>query len=288
MYIYKFLGCEVVEPLNQEKMFSLAEEIGVKKVSKSSLTSLLLAISAGGFIAIAFIFYTTVVTGASELPWGVSRFLGGAAFSLGLIMVVLCGGDLFTSTVLTTIAKANKKITFGKMCKNWSVVYLGNMIGASLFVLLIWTAQTHMNASGAWGVTALNIAQHKIHHTFGQAVALGILCNVLVCMAVWMTYACRSVTDKILVLILPVAMFVATGFEHSVANMFMIPLGVVIQNFASPEFWSSVQSNAEYYSDLTVQNYVVKNLIPVTIGNIIGGGFLVGLGYFWIERTKSN
>ncbi len=152
----------MVEPLNPDKMFSLALTVGEKKVAKRSLTSLLLAISAGGFIAIAFIFYTTAVTGASDLPWGISRIIGGVAFSLGLILVVVCGGDLFTSTVLTTVAKVSGKISLWKMIKNWMVVYFGNMVGAAFFVLLIWASKTYLNASGSWGTTALHIAQHKV------------------------------------------------------------------------------------------------------------------------------
>ncbi len=269
-------------------MFSLAAGIAKKKVTKPSLTAFLMAIAAGGFIAIAFVFYITVMTGSASLAWGVSRFLGGVAFSLGLILVVLCGSDLFTSTVLTVIARVEGKISWFAMLKNWVVVYFGNMVGAGLFVSLIWFAQSHLNSGGGWGHTVLNVAQHKVHHSFGQAVALGILCNILVCLAVWMSYACRTVTDKVLVLVLPVAMFVASGFEHSVANMFMIPMGIVVKNFASPEFWTQINVMPELYSDLTISKYLFNNLIPVTIGNIIGGGVFVGLGFWLVDRSKES
>lgn len=275
-----------MDPLTPEQMTRLAEDAGTAKINKKPATTFLLAITAGVFIAIAFVFYTTAMTGTADVAWGISRLIGGIAFSLGLILVVVCGGDLFTSTVLTTLAKLNKRVSWFHMFRNWLIVYTGNMVGASIFVFLIWSAGVYLNAGGSWGETALKIAQHKVHHGFAEAVSLGILCNIMVCLAVWMTYACRTVTDKFLVLILPVAMFVATGFEHSVANMFMIPLGIVVKNFASPEFWTLIGAASETYSDLTVGNYLLKNLIPVTLGNIIGGGVFVALTYGKIYPKK--
>ncbi|WP_305464079.1 formate transporter FocA [Photobacterium leiognathi] len=261
-----------------------AEEVGVYKATKHPLQSFFLAITAGVFISIAFVFYTTVTTGAGTMPWGMAKFVGALAFSLGLILVVICGGELFTSSVLTTVARASNRITTGQLLRNWVVVYIGNFIGASFFVVCIWIVKQHLGDNGQWGITAMKIAQHKLHHTFGQAVVLGMLCNLMVCLATWMTFSCRSATDKIMVMLLPVAMFVACGFEHSIANMFMIPMGIVIHNFASPEFWAMTGVNPSQFADLTVNHFVMNNLIPVTIGNIIGGGFLVGLTYWVIHR----
>ena len=268
-----------------------AEDVGVYKATKKPLQSFILAITAGIFISIAFVFYTTVTTGAGDVPYGMAKFVGGIAFSLGLILVVVCGGELFTSTVLTSVAKASNRITWGQLTRNWVTVYFGNMVGAFLFVAMIWFAGQHTAANGEWGINAMKIAQHKLHHSFFQAVLLGVLCNLMVCLAVWMTFSCRTVTDKVLVMILPVAMFVACGFEHSIANMFMIPIAITIQTFASPEFWTATGHTAAEFSDLTLSHFIFANLIPVTIGNIIGGGLLVGMTYWLIYRRdelKSN
>ena len=261
-----------------------AEEVGVYKATKHPLQSFFLAITAGVFISIAFVFYTTVTTGAGDMPWGMSKFAGGLAFTLGLILVVICGGELFTSSVLTTVARASGRITTGQLMKNWGIVYLGNFVGAIFFVACIWIAKQHLGASGQWGINAMKIAQHKLHHDFGQAVVLGMLCNLMVCLATWMTFSCRSATDKVMVMLLPVAMFVACGFEHCIANMFMIPMGIVIHAFSGPEFWAMTGVDPAQFADLTVHNFVINNLIPVTIGNIIGGGVLVGLTYWVIHR----
>ncbi|PSJ37467.1 formate transporter FocA [Zobellella taiwanensis] len=264
------------------EMAKKAEEFGVQKATKKTLQSFILAITAGGFISIAFVFYITVTTGAGGLPWGMARFIGGLAFSLGLILVVICGGELFTSSVLTTVARASRRIGWGQLAHNWVVVYLGNLGGALLFVLLIWLAGQHLAADGAWGLNALNIARHKLHHGVVQAVALGILCNIMVCLAVWMSFSCRSNTDKVLVMLLPIAMFVASGFEHSIANLFIVPLAIAIQQFAGPEFWALSGAQPADFAELTLANFLLRNLLPVTLGNIIGGGVLVGLSYWLI------
>ncbi|MGL5251356.1 MAG: formate transporter FocA [Vibrionaceae bacterium] len=265
-------------------MADKAENVGVYKATKKPLQTFFLAITAGMFISIAFVFYTTVTTGGGAMPYGISKFVGGIAFSLGLILVVVCGGELFTSTVLTTVAKASNRITWGQLARNWCNVYFGNMVGALFFVALIWLAGQHLTADGQWGINAMKIAQHKLHHSFTQAVVLGTLCNLMVCLAVWMTFSCRSVADKILVMVLPVAMFVAAGFEHSIANMFMIPMGIAIHSLASPEFWAQTGYAPAQFADLTINNFLSANLLPVTIGNIIGGGLLVGMTYWMIFR----
>lgn len=264
-----------------------AEDVGVAKATKEPLQSFYLAITAGVFISIAFVFYTTVTIGADTMPFGLAKLIGGLAFSLGLILVVICGGELFTSSVLTTIALASGRINTSQLLKNWIMVYFGNMVGTFFFVAMIWFAQQHMFGDGAWGVNAMKIAQHKLHHSFGQALALGVLCNLMVCLAIWMTFSCHSATDKIMVMLLPVSMFVACGFEHSIANMFMIPMGIIIKYFASPEFWSVVDYSPADFADLTVNSFIFNNLIPVTLGNIIGGGFLVGMSYWIIHRRPS-
>lgn len=270
-----------VELASAEYMAFKAEIVGISKISKPLWQSFYLAISAGIFISIAFVFYTTVTTGAEGVAYGLIKFIGGLAFTLGLILVIICGGELFTSSVLILVAWANCRVSTIQLLRNWLVVYAGNIVGAFLFVLLIWFAQQHLVNNGAWGVNAMKIAQHKIHYSFGQALALGILCNVMVCLAVWMTYACKSIADKILVMLLPISMFVASGFEHCIANVFMVPLGIVIKTFSSAEFWYLTQSTPELFADLTLSNFIFNNLIPVTVGNVIGGA-LIGLAYWKI------
>ncbi|ATA21470.1 formate transporter [Gibbsiella quercinecans] len=262
-------------------MAKVAEDAGVYKATKHPLKTFYLAINAGVFISIAFVFYITATTGTAGVPFGLAKLVGGICFSMGLMLVVVCGADLFTSTVLTVIAKASGRITWRQLAANWINVYIGNLIGALFFVALIWFSGEYMVANGQWGLNVLQTADHKVHHTFIEAVCLGILANLMVCLAIWMSYSGRTLMDKMFAMILPVAMFVASGFEHSIANMFMIPMGIVVKDFATPEFWQAVGATPEQFAHLTVSNFIIDNLIPVTIGNIIGGGLLVGLTY-WV------
>ncbi|MDE8555546.1 formate transporter FocA [Pantoea vagans] len=269
-------------------MAKVAEEAGIYKATKHPFTTFFLAINAGVFISIAFVFYITATTGSGAMPYGIAKLIGGICFSLGLMLVVVCGADLFTSTVLIVVAKASGRISWGQLARNWINVYAGNLAGALFFVALMWFAGQHMVANGAWGLNVLETADHKMHHTFLEAVCLGTLANLLVCLAVWMSYSGRSLTDKLVVMILPVGMFVASGFEHSIANMFLIPYAITIRDFATPEFWQAAGTTAAQFHALTVSNFILHNLIPVTIGNIIGGGVLVGLTYWVIYLRKGD
>ncbi|EOV0234810.1 formate transporter FocA [Salmonella enterica] len=264
------------------EMAKVAEETGVYKSTKHPLKTFYLSVTAGMFISIAFVFYISSTVGTAEMPYGIIKLTGGICFSLGLILCIICGADLFTSTVLIVVAKACGHITWRQLLWNWVNVYIGNLIGALFFVLLIWLSGEYMIANGGWGLNVLQTADHKMHHTFIEAVTLGILANLLVCLAVWMSYAGRTLVDKSMIMILPVAMFVASGFEHSIANMFMIPMGIVIRYFATPEFWAEVNLSPADFNQLTVMNFITDNLLPVTIGNIIGGGVFVGLTYWFI------
>lgn len=268
------------------EMAKAAEDAAVYKATKNQLYSFLSAITAGAFIALAFVYYTTTQVGSADMPWGVAKFLGGTVFAVGVIMCVVFGAELFTSSTLTVIAKASKRISWGQMFKNWLVVYAGNFIGALIVVALIWFAGQAMAANGQWGLTILKTAQHKIHHTWLGAFTLGILCNIMVCIAVWMAYAGKSLTDKTLIMILPIGLFVSGGFEHCVANMFMIPMGMVISSFSSPEFWQAIGVDPMQYADLNTYNFVMKNLIPVTLGNIVGGAFFIGLAQWFLHLRK--
>ncbi|WP_166372578.1 formate transporter FocA [Psychromonas sp. SA13A] len=257
---------------------------GVQKANKSKLHSFGLSVFAGVFIAIAFVFYVTVTTGSDASSWGLTRLAGGTAFSLGLILVVVCGAELFTSTVLSSVAWAQGKLSTLQLIGCWVRVYLGNFVGAMLILLLIFGAKMYQLDGGQWGINALHLAQHKIHHTWLQAFSLGVLCNLLVCLGIWMTFSSKDMLTKSFLLILPVAMFVSSGFEHSIANLFMVPLGIVLQHTVPAEYLISLGYNANSFADLTVSHFVLNNLIPVTLGNIVGGGVMVGLGYWLIYQ----
>lgn len=257
-----------------------------------------LAVLAGAFIALGAIFATTVTAGAfgSTLPGGATaattwptgwqRLLSGLVFSLGLILVVVGGAELFTGNNLIVMAWANGKVSTRLLGLNWLVVYVGNFVGSvATAVLMLWTRQYEFSG-GQIGLQALTIANHKAGLDFWQAVMLGIMCNALVCLAVWLTYSARSTTDKIMAITPPITAFVAAGFEHSVANMYFIPMGMLIQSTASPEFWATIGRAPADFANLTMTNFLVRNLIPVTIGNIIGGAVLVGAVYWFVYLRK--
>ncbi|MFV0449159.1 MAG: formate transporter FocA [Vibrio sp.] len=266
------------------EMMAEAEKFALSKAKKTSAMTLSLSVMAGAFIGLAFLFYITVTTGSANTGWGISRFAGGLAFSMGLILIVICGGELFTSSVLSSISWANKQISFGKMLSIWGKVYFGNFIGAMFLLLIVTAAGLYQLDNGQWGLNALNIAQHKLHHTTLQAFSLGVLCNLLVCLAIWLTFSSANAMTKAAMTVMPVAMFVSSGFEHCVANMFMVPLGIVIQNFAPESFWQQVGTTSAHYADLNIAHFITANLIPVTFGNIIGGAVLVGLANWSIFR----
>ncbi|WP_028775201.1 formate transporter FocA [Shewanella waksmanii] len=263
------------------------EDTAVVKVNRDTVSTLVLAMTAGLFIGLAFIFYVVVTAGGHDLPYGLNKLIGGLCFSLGLILVVVLGGELFTSSVLTLTAKLSKRVSLTAMLKNWGLVYIGNFAGAMLLVLLMISAKHYESGHGLLGLGYLATAQAKLQHSFIQAIALGIMCNIMVCLAVWMAYAGRTVTDKIIAVILPVAMFVAAGFEHCIANMFLIPMAIITKQVASTEFWAQAGVDPALYADVTWSQFVFANLIPVTIGNIIGGALFVGMTYWFVYRRPA-
>lgn len=287
-----------IDALLPADMAAKAETIGVKKANLDVASMFVLAVLAGAFIALGAIFATTVTAGAfgSTLPGGATaattwptgwqRLLSGLVFSLGLILVVVGGAELFTGNNLIVMAWANGKVSTRLLGLNWLVVYVGNFVGSvATAVLMLWTRQYEFSG-GQIGLQALTIANHKAGLDFWQAVMLGIMCNALVCLAVWLTYSARSTTDKIMAITPPITAFVAAGFEHSVANMYFIPMGMLIQSTASPEFWATIGRAPADFANLTMTNFLVRNLIPVTIGNIIGGAVLVGAVYWFVYLRK--
>lgn len=271
------------------EMAKIAEQVGLKKTKKKKSLSFFLAITAGVFISIGFAFYISVTSGPAPATAPV-KLLGGICFTLGLILVVVSGADLFTSTVLTVMAKASGLISWPSLIINWIIVYVGNLIGALFFVALIWFSGQIMSADGQWGLNVLLTADHKMHHTFFEAVCLGTLANMMVCLAVWLSYSGHTLLDKIFAMLLPISMFVCSGFEHSIANMFLIPLAVIIRYFSPAEFWTYIHHIPGDFPALSIEQFITNNLIPVTIGNIIGGGVLVGITYWFIylRNTKKS
>ena len=262
-------------------MATKATEAGVKKAALDIVSMFMLAVLAGAFIAMGAIFATTVSAGGAALPYGVVRLLAGLAFTLGLIIVVVAGSELFTGNNLIVMAFASGRITLPALLRNWIVVYLGNFVGALLTAYLMFLSGQYAFGNGAVGLTALNIGEAKTSLQFTQAIVLGIFCNALVCIAVWMCFSARSTVDKILAIVPPIAAFVAAGFEHSVANMYFIPIGLLIKDF-DPAFISLVGKGVPGLELLTWSRFLINNLLPVTVGNIIGGTILVGAVYWMI------
>lgn len=272
-----------IDSLLPGEMAIRAEEIGIKKAGMSFPVLFALSILAGAFIAFGAALATTTGAGAEGiLSYGGTRLLSGFVFSLGLILVVVGGAELFTGNNLIVMAWANRRITTAQVLRNWLIVYIGNFIGALGIAILIFLGGNHFFGKGMVGAATLSIASAKLNLGFGQAVALGILCNVLVCLAVWMSFGGRTTTDKAIAITPPITAFVACGFEHSIANMYFIPAAILIKQGASESFWSLIGKRADDYPSLTIENFLLGNLLPVTIGNIIGGAFLVGLVYWFV------
>jgi len=256
-----------------------ATTVGVTKAGMGTVNVFVLSVLAGAFIALGAIFATTVATGGGELPYGVVRLLAGSVFTLGLILVVVAGAELFTGNNLIVMAWASREVSTAKLLGNWTVVWIGNFIGAFGTALILYVSKQYEFGGGAVGETALAIASAKTNLGFVQAVALGMLCNALVCLAVWLTYGAHTTTDKILAVIPPIAAFVAAGFEHSVANMYFISIGLLIEN--DDAYVESLDPPLDL-SGLTWQSFFLDNLVPVTIGNVIGGAVMVGAVYWLV------
>ena len=252
------------------------ETVGVKKATMPILPSFILAVVAGGSIGFGALYYSIVASDA-DLSFATIRVLGGVVFSLGLAIVLIGGAELFTGNNLIVMAWASGKISTMAVLRNWAIVYIGNFVGAvGLVILVLLSHHLDMN-DGRIGLTILNTAVAKISPSMMTVFVKGILCNMLVCLGVWLAYAGRSVTDKIVGLILPISAFVAAGFEHCVANMYFLPLG-----------WLLTQTGgvpANFDASLITVPGIIHNLIPVTLGNIVGGAGLVGFVY-WVIYQK--
>jgi len=269
------------------QMAARVEKAGIVKGNLDFLSTFTLAVLAGAFIAFGAALYTYVIHD-SMLSVGLTKLLGGLVFCLGLILVIVAGAELFTGNNLIVMAYVSRKVTLRQLLRNWVIVFAGNLAGSLGIVFLIWLTGQWTAGESALGVKALMIANVKVNLTFWQALSRGTLCNILVCLAVWLCFSGRSVTDKILAIIFPITAFVALGFEHSVANMYFIPAGLLIKQ--SPLVLSAAQTTlgqAPELSKLTIPGFLINNLLPVTIGNIIGGGFFVAVVYWFVYLRRT-
>ena len=250
-----------VDAYKPAEIAKLVESAGIAKANLPFLQTVTLGVLAGAFIAFGAMFYTMTITG-SEMGFGPTRLIGGLTFSLGLVLVIIAGAELFTGNNMIVLAWADGKITLAKLLRNWGLVFFSNFIGAVATAWFVHLSGILSFDEGAVGETAIAIAHSKVQLDMGTAFIRGLLCNALVCMAVWLCCAAHEVAGKILAIIFPISAFVALGFEHSIANMYLIPL-VMFHGGA----------------EITITDFVM-NLLPVTAGNIVGGSVFVALVYY--------
>jgi len=268
-------------------MAEKAELIGVEKTRLDRTSLLALAVLAGAFVAFGVIFSVVVAAGAEGiLPYGVTRLLGGVAFSLGLILVIVGGAELFTGNNLMVMAYAGGRVGIAELLRAWAFVYLGNFVGAVGIAVLVFLAEGYSHGGGAVGATALATAQTKASFSILQGFVHGILGNTLVCLATWLCYSARTTTDKILAIVPPIAAFSAAGFEHSIANMHLLSFAMLIKLGASAAFWDAIGQSASAFESLTPLR-ALQNLLSVTLGNMVGG-VLVGITYWFIYLRKQG
>ena len=276
---------EGIDALLPPEMAKKAEEMGVRKASLDAGRTLALGVLAGAFIALGACFMTTVTAGVGSSAWppGVLRLFGGVAFSLGLLLVVVGGAELFTGNTLLTMAWASRRITTLALVRNWILVLVGNAVGALGVAALVVLSGQLKFIGGAVGAQAIAIANAKLHESFVEAFTLGVLCNVLVCLAVWMALSARTTTDRMMAVVPPIAAFSTVGFEHSVANLYLLPVALFAAREPIVLRAASLDAAPEW---LTVSR-MAMNLLPVTLGNIVGGAVLVGVTYWMIYLRRS-
>ncbi len=269
------LGLDAYSP---REIAEKVRAVGVTKARLQFMQTAMLAVLAGLFIGLGALFYTLVASDAA-LGFAATRVLGGLMFSLGLILVTVGGAELFTGNNLMVMAWADRKITTLELLRNWVIVYVGNAVGAIGLAVLVYLSDHGAMNGGSVGVTYVKIAAAKTALPFGEAFFKGMLCNILVCLAVWLAMAGHTVVDKIFAIVLPISAFVAAGFEHSVANMYFIPMGLLLADGAA------VPASVNLAS-LSLGGFL-SNLLPVTLGNIVGGSVMVAAVYYVIYRRPA-
>jgi formate/nitrite transporter len=264
-------------------MAARVEAGGVAKANLDTATVLALAVLAGAFIALGANFATIVLTDTG-VGFGLSRLAGGLVFSLGLILVLVGGAELFTGNILMVMAWASGKVSTLQLLRNWALVYAGNFIGALATAAGVYVSQQWAFGGYRVGATALTMANAKVEYDFLAAFMLGVFCNALVCLAVWLSFSARTTTDRILAIIPPITAFVAVGFEHSIANMYFIPLGLWLRD--NSRVLEMAGRAPEQFADLTWMGFFGSNLLPVTLGNLVGGGVLVAAVYWFVYLRR--
>jgi formate transporter len=275
------------------------EASGVQRAALDPVTLLVLSVLGGAFIGFGAVFATTVSAGSvlavgpdgaaivsASLPYGVVRLLTGLAFTLGLILIVIGGAELFTGNNLIVVAWASGKVKTRAVLLNWIIAFSGNFVGAFVTAVLMFQTTQYTFGAGSVGLTALATANAKAALPFVPALALGIMCNALVCLAVWMCFAARTTVDRFFTIIPPITAFAAAGFEHCIANAYFIPMGLFIKAGAPASFWSAIGKTADDFPALTWWNFFIGNLLPVTIGNLIGGTVMVAAVYWFVYLRK--
>ncbi|MGN1153436.1 MAG: formate/nitrite transporter family protein [Candidatus Gastranaerophilaceae bacterium] len=263
----------------------LADSVMPMKASFRKSKAFVLAIAAGAFIAFGAQVSLTVMTGTESISWGFAKLIGAMTFATGLMMVVLTGAELFTGNVMMTFAVIENKVSIWKLLKNWSIVYAGNFIGSVILAVLIYFSGCSHNSHDALGVMGLSTAYTKATLPFVEAFTRGILCNWLVCLAIWMASSSRHVIGKIFAIFFPIMTFVASGYEHSIANMYFLTNGLFLKH--TPDIVAASGFTAEQLSNLTVKSCVINNLIPVTLGNLVGAIVFVVL-LFWTAYLRDD
>lgn len=253
----------------------------------------LLSMAAGAMIGLGFILFITSQQGLAggDFPVGLGKVIGGFVFSVGLWLVVITGADLFTGTTLTVMPLLSRRLGVAPFLTHWCISLLGNLIGAVALAVLVLIAGTHASNGGAWGLVVLNSSLAKVSYPWFQAFMLAILANMCVCLGLWAATSGKTTFDKLVGVAGPLTLFVATGFEHSVANMFMLPMGLLVKYGAGDAFWQGKAVEAagktvEDYAALTVGSVVWDNFIPVILGNIVGGALVIG-AFFWLSYRRS-
>jgi formate/nitrite transporter len=260
---------------------------GKTKANLPFLQMLILGIFAGAYIAFGAELATMILTGTSaKLGLGIAKFMGGAVFSVGLMLVVIGGAELFTGNNLMTIGLSQGKLGATGLLYNWVIVWIANLLGSLLLVYIMYKSNLWHTGGNAVGTTALNIAAGKVNLSFAEAFYRGIGCNWLVCLAVWLAFAAKDVVGKIFGIFFPIMAFVASGFEHCVANMYFIPMGIVLKGDAAMA--DAVAALGAKADALTWKVFFVGNMIPVTLGNIVGGAVFVGLAYFMVYVNQMS
>lgn len=270
---------------SQEIMETLVNS-GINKTNSSLKKLIILGIMAGAYIAFAGAASTMASYNllSSSVYYGLGRVISGMVFTGGLIIVTLAGAELFTGNSLITLTLVERKTTLAKMLRNWVVVYIANLAGSILIAWLVYNSGILGASQGLLGGIIVKIAAGKVNMTFMQCIASGILCNWLVCLAVWCATGSKSTVGKIFAIFFPICMFATCGFEHSVANMYFIPAGLFAS--ANEAFVSMSGVSGEVMANLSWGSMFADNLLPVTIGNLIGGILFVAMGYWLALKDK--